>query len=32
MIFDGDNQPGIFKTVFTDIEGHRTDGYDYRLA
>ena len=32
FLFDDEFKLDIFKTVFADIDGHQSDGYDYRLA
>lgn len=31
LILNDDDKLGIFKMVFADVDGHETDGYDYRL-
>jgi hypothetical protein len=32
VILDDEDKLDIFKTVFADVDGHQSDGYDYRLA
>lgn len=32
VILDDEDKLDIFKTVFADVDGHQTDGYDYRLS
>ena len=32
VIFDDEDRLDIFKTVFADVDGHQTDGYDYRVV
>lgn len=32
IILDYEDKLDIFKTVFADVDGHQSDGYDYRLA
>jgi len=31
IILDDDEKLDIFKTIFADVDGHQSDGYDYRL-
>ena len=32
VILDDEGKLEIFKMVFADVDGHQSDGYDYRLA
>ena len=32
LTLDDEDKLDIFKTVFADVDGHQSDGYDYRLA
>lgn len=32
ITLDDEDKLDIFKTVFADVDGHQSDGYDYRLA
>ena len=32
MLFDDETKLDVFKMVFTDVAGHQSDGYDYRLT
>lgn len=32
ILLEDDDKLDIFKQVFADVEGHQTDGYDYRLS
>lgn len=32
IILDDEDRLGIFKLVFADVDGHQSDGYDYRLT
>lgn len=32
IILDDEHRLDIFKTVFADVDGHQSDGYDYRLT
>lgn len=32
LIFDDEERLDIFKTVFADVDGHQSYGYDYRLG
>ncbi|MTD67655.1 hypothetical protein [Flavobacterium sp. LC2016-13] len=32
VTLDDEDKLDIFKTVFADVDGHQSDGYDYRLA
>lgn len=32
ILLDDEDKLGIFKKVFADVDGHQSDGYDYRLA
>lgn len=32
LILDDESKLDIFKTVFADVDGHQSDGYDYRLV
>lgn len=32
VIFDDEDKLAIFKKVFADVDGHQSNGYDYRLA
>lgn len=31
IILEDEDKLEIFRQVFADVEGHQTDGYDYRL-
>ncbi|MCP2025742.1 hypothetical protein L1276_000882 [Flavobacterium sp. HSC-32F16] len=32
FLFDDEDKLDIFQIVFADVDGHQTDGYDYRLS
>lgn len=32
ILFDDEDKLDIFKKVFADVDGHQSDGYDYRLT
>jgi hypothetical protein len=32
LLFDDEDKLDIFQIVFADVDGHQTDGYDYRLS